>query len=104
MILVNTFVDLHGTTVGINITLYHFVYRIFFLIDALGCLLPEDGKTVITPSSILFKMCFLVAFCLSDKTAGSCPLQIEDEMELMISLLMQLGAILVDAIILFMAM
>ena len=57
--------------------------------SALECLLPEDGKTVITPSSILFKMCFLIAFCLSDKTAGSCLLQMEDEMALMISLLMQ---------------
>ena len=69
-----------------NITLYHFgaiinvlantVYWYIFLIDALGCL-AEDGKAVITLSSILFKICFLTAFCLYNTTAGSCPLQME---------------------------
>ena len=66
MILVNTFVDLHADymeSLLANVALYcsgacvgkycTLVYSP--LIDALGCLLVEDGMADITPSSILFK-------------------------------------------------
>ena len=82
-----TFVDLHAGYMEPLLGKYHIVISLIcwqiqytgllFLIDALGSLLAEVGKAVITLSSILFKICFLIAFCLYNRTAGSCPLQME---------------------------